>query len=267
MGNHCLTIQCSNPPTVYSHLGRHVIGTCQLSDASNMATITRVFAGDTPCESELVGIMQSHDSLRVRNAPAEEGKILSDCQSAIALWHEARKPFFDPMLRPHHVLQLYIAQHQRHSPDSDWPCYCLPGHSDREDPDAIAEEDRPYFEAHVICDKFAPECKRIAPAGIVTGFKTDFMFVVCGPTGERCFQTSSLHAHVEELRKSPDFRAAQTRKPRTHSTGYSWRDIPIAELDLTTTQTPWDSKHAFNPFRRYKTPCPTTTKHLTQLYT
>ena len=128
--------------------GDGVIGTCQLTDASNMATITRVYAGDTPCESELVGIMQSYDSLRSRNAPVDEGRILSDCQSAIALWQAARMPFFDPMLRTHGraaVLQLYIALHQRHSPDSDWPCYWLPGHSDREDPDSIDEEDRSCF--------------------------------------------------------------------------------------------------------------------------
>ena len=81
--------------------GDGVIGTCQLSDASNVATITRVYAGDTPCEAELVGIMQSHDSLRARNAPVDEGKIFSDCQSAIALWQSAREPSFDPMLRTH----------------------------------------------------------------------------------------------------------------------------------------------------------------------
>jgi hypothetical protein len=128
--------------------GAGTIGTCQLSDDSNMATITRVYAGDTPCESELVGIIQSHASLRARNAPVDEGKMLPDCQSAIALWRAARGPFFDPMLRPHGraaILQLYIALHQRHSPETDWPCYWLPGHSDREDPETIAEEDQGAF--------------------------------------------------------------------------------------------------------------------------
>ena len=186
--------------------GDGTIGTCQLSDASNMATITRVYAGDTPCESELVGIMQSHDSLRARNAPVGEGKILTDCQSAIALWRAAREPFFDPMLRPHGraaILQLYIALHQRHSPETDWPCYWLPGHSDREDPDSIAEEDQPYFAAHVVCDQLAPKCKDITPAGILTGFVVDYMFVVCTQKGERCFQT--LHAHVHHGNPKPAF--------------------------------------------------------------
>ena len=184
--------------------GDGIIGTCQLSDASNRATISRVYAGDTPGEAELLGIMLSHESLRARNAPVDEGKMLSDCQSAIALWRAAREPFFDPMLRPHGraaTLQLYIALHQRYSPETDWPCYWLPGHSDREDPDSIAEEDQPYFAAHVVCDQLAPRCKDVAPAGVLTGFEVDYMFVICNIKGERCFQT--LHAHVENLRRSP----------------------------------------------------------------
>ncbi len=39
--------------------GDGTIGTCQLSDASNMATITRVDARDTPCESELDNLLVS----------------------------------------------------------------------------------------------------------------------------------------------------------------------------------------------------------------
>ncbi len=64
--------------------GDGTIGACQLSDASNRATIARVYAGDTSGEAELLGIMLSHESLRARNAPVGEGKMLSDCQSAIA---------------------------------------------------------------------------------------------------------------------------------------------------------------------------------------
>ncbi len=69
-----------------------MIGTCKLSDASNLATNHPCAAGDTSRESELVGIMQSYT--RARNAPIEEGKILPYCQSAIALWHRARHASF-----------------------------------------------------------------------------------------------------------------------------------------------------------------------------
>ena len=120
-------------------------------------------------------------------------------------------------------------------------------------PESIAEEDQPYFSAHVVCDKLAPECKQITPAGDITGFVTDFLFVLCDPKGKRCFQT--LHSYIDGLRRSPDFHAAQTRKARTRSSGHSWRDIPIEDLYLPRNQTPWDSDQAHNPFKRNAFDC------------
>jgi hypothetical protein len=61
--------------------GDGVIGACHLSDASDLATIIRLDAGDTAGEAELVGLVVSHASLQARQAPRAEGRKFSDCQS------------------------------------------------------------------------------------------------------------------------------------------------------------------------------------------
>ncbi len=53
--------------------GDGIIGTCQLSDASNMATITRVYAGDTPCESELDSASRHHAVTGLPASPQRAG--------------------------------------------------------------------------------------------------------------------------------------------------------------------------------------------------
>ena len=231
--------------------GDGVIGACHLSDASDLATIIRLDAGDTAGEAELVGLIVSHASLQARQAPPEAGRKFSDCQSAIALWEKARAHTFDPMLRPHGraaILQLFIATQQPYAPLQDWPCSWIPGHSDNEDPDSIDEESKPYFDAHVTCDKLATESKRLPALSRVTGFEVDYLFFLGDASGCRCF--TPLVTHVAALRISPDYHAQQTQRARVHNLGTSWRDIPMGDLDIPQHSTPWDSRKACDPYKR-----------------
>ena len=231
--------------------GDGVIGACHLSDASDLATIIRLDAGDTAGEAELVGLVVSHASLQARQAPRAEGRKFSDCQSAIALWEKARAPTFDPMLRPHGraaILQLFISTQQPYTPHQDWPCSWIPGHSDDEDPDSIDEESKPYFDAHVICDNLATESKKLPALSLVTGFEVDYLFFLGDASGCRCF--TPLATHVAALRVSPDYHAQQTQRARVHNLGTSWRNIPMADLDIPEYSTPWDSRKACDPHKR-----------------
>jgi hypothetical protein len=196
--------------------------------------------------------MQSHESLRARNAPADEGKILTDCQSAIALWREAREPFFDPMLRPtvgRRYSNFILPSTKGALPSRTGPATGSQAIRTERTPTLFPKKINRTSLLTWFATNLLPDARKSRQQGSSrASAKTDYMFVVCDLEGARFLQT--LHAHVESLRKSPDFHAAQTRKPRTHSTGYSWRDIPIAELDLPTAQTPWDSEQAFCPFKR-----------------
>jgi hypothetical protein len=105
------------------------------------------------------------------------------------------------MLRPHGraaILQLFISTQQPNAPHQDWPCSWIPGHSDEEDPDSIDDEPRPYFDAHVTCDKLATESKKLPALGLVTSFEVDYLLFLGNASGGRCF--TPLATHVAALR-------------------------------------------------------------------
>ena len=127
------------------------------------------------------------------------------------------------------------------------------GHSDLLDPSRIPPEERPIFDAHVVCDKFAERCSEIPAATNIVAFTVDYCFILCNATGSRLF--TPLAAHIATLRGSLDYHARQTRKARQHSTGASWRDLQALSLDLPDTRTPWDGPRAYPPEKRHLLDC------------
>jgi hypothetical protein len=159
------------------------------------------------------------------------------------------------------ILELYIACHHPHRGEHDATDIWAKGHTDSLDPSRISSDERPIFDAHVICDKLAARCTELrvpAVQNIVT-FSDDYCFLLCNATGSRMF--TPLATHIAALRRSPDYHARQTRKARhcsrQNTTGSSWRGLTALSLDrdLPTTRTPWDGPRAYPPEKRHLLDC------------
>jgi hypothetical protein len=226
-----------------------VIGLCQLSSMEPHPTVARVDAGDTSYEAEFAGLIFSLEALLDANAPADQGEMLFDCQTALATFQRTRQPGFRPLSKPHGrcaILQLYLSALHPPSPMSGFRLIYIQAHSDEQDQGLISDEDMPLYQGHVQCDRAAVAAKEIVPASNVTFFDTDFDFAIfTEEDGRRLFRPFA--GHIRDLGSSPDFHAKMTRTPRTDSVGHSWRDIKWRKLYLPRIHTAWNSKRAFRP--------------------
>ncbi len=105
------------------------------------------------CGWELAGLIFSLEALKTQKAPAEQGVIYSDCQSAMAIYQRTRSPLFNPMASPHgrnlnSVLQLYLAAFPPFSPETDFQLRYIPAHCDEQDQTLISEDELPIFQGH-----------------------------------------------------------------------------------------------------------------------
>jgi hypothetical protein len=150
-----------------------VIGTCQISGGAPHPLLARIHAGDTSVESEPAGMIFSLEALTNQKAPAEQGVIYSDCQSAMAIYQQTRSPLFNPMASPHgrnSVIQLYLAAFHPLSPETDFQLRYIPAHCDEQDQTLISDEELPIFQGHYQCDEMAPEARSIRPVEEATFF-------------------------------------------------------------------------------------------------
>jgi hypothetical protein len=248
--------QLAEYTTISDGTGNGVIGTCQLADDACKALVSKLHAGDTAVDAELLGLIQSFMSLVARRAPADQARMLCDCQAAMALFARTRQLDYNPMLKVQGrgaILQLFLATHFPLSPLTDYAAWWVRGHSDKVEPHLINEADKPDFAAHVICDQRAPECSSIASRTGITFYETDFQFVVGNEKGERVL--TPLKTYVRQLGHSTAYHARMTATSRVHVTGESWRSIELAGLYLPKSHTAWNSDKTFNPGLRDSMDC------------
>ena len=176
--------------------GDKAVGCCQLDDTSNVATIGRLYAGDSSGESELLGLIFSDRALKKRLDNLAKHARITDCQSAQRVWTRCRDPTFCPMLRTHGrntILELYIACHHPHRGEHDATDIWAKGHTDSLDPSRISSDERPIFDAHVICDKLAARCTELPAVQNIVAFSDDYCFLLCNATGSRMFTPLATH--------------------------------------------------------------------------
>ncbi len=233
--------------------GNRAIGLCQLSGNAPHPTLARVYAGDTSYEAEFAGLIFSLEALIAANAPADQGVMFSDCQTAMSTFVRTRRRGFNPMATPQGrcaVLQLYLSIFHPPSPMSDFRLMYIQAHSDEQNQDLISEDDMPLYLGHVQCDRLAAEAHEcIPPTSNVTFFDTDFDFILGDERdGLRLYQP--VESYLRDLSMSSEFHAKMTREPRTGNLGKSWREIEWSNLYRPTIHTPWDSSKAFPPALR-----------------
>ena len=237
--------------------GNKVIGMCQISGGAQFPTLARIHAGDTSVESELAGLIFSLEALKTQRAPVEQGVMYSDCQSAMAVYHQTRSHLFNPMASPqgrNSILQLYLAVFHPFNPETDFPLRYIPAHCDDLDQSLISEDELSIFQAHYQCDELAPEARSIRPVEEVTFFEIDFESILCKTdTGRRLREPVEDYPH--KLNGDVKFHGRMTREHRTDSLGVSWVEIPWGEIYLPSTHTSWDSRRAFNPALRNSMDC------------
>ena len=106
--------------------------------------------------------------------------MVSDCQSAMAIYQQTRRRLFNPMAIPqgrNSALQLYLAVFHPHSVESDFPLRYIPAHCDELDQSLISEEEQSIFQGHYQCDELAPEARSISPVEDITFFEVDFEYI------------------------------------------------------------------------------------------